>query len=201
MSVARVRKAVSPLVVIEVFGGGKFRCAVGAGEAYSLGAAHVTRPVSTNGSTPRWNETCEVVAEQPEDAILSIHVYDRERKESNLLGYQCIPMTALRTGWRVVSLRSPTGSRLVLGKILVHISKELRKGTPANVKCKKGGGALGAISRSITRAPGVPSRSATATAANAAGGYGGGGGGATSGSGGDVGGGGVGWQGANALSA
>ena len=144
----------SPLCAVEVHGGGGFRCAVGEGQAYTLGATYTTRAVSLDGCAPRWDETCELVCEQPDDAILSIHVYDREPKEGSLIAYEAIPLQALRTGWRVVQLRSPTGSQLTLGSLLVHVAKESRKGAPAAHKGKRGGGgALLALGRTIGRGP------------------------------------------------
>ena len=134
---AKASSVSSPLCVVEAHGGGKFRCVVGPGDPYTMNASFVTKAVPNNGCTPRWDEECECVVEQPGDAILSIHVHDRvARSESSLIGYSAIPMDALRTGWRVIKLRSPTGSRLVLGSLLVHISRETRKGTPANMKAK-----------------------------------------------------------------
>ena len=45
-------------------------------------------------------------------------------------------MSAMRPGWRAIRLRSPTGSRLVLGSVFVHIQFEQRKGIPSNAKAK-----------------------------------------------------------------
>ena len=79
---------------------------------------------------------------QEDDAILALHVYDRTVSHSTLISYSCIPMSSLRTGWRVVRLRSPTGSRLALGSLLIHIRKEVRKGTP-NMKKRPPQGLMG----------------------------------------------------------
>ena len=80
---------------------------------------------------------------QEDEAILALHVYDRTVSTSTLISYACIPMTSLRTGWRVVKLRSPTGSRLSLGSLLIHIRKEVRKGTPPNMKKRPPQGLMG----------------------------------------------------------
>ena len=69
-------------------------------------------------------------------------MYDRTVSHSTLISYSCIPMSSLRTGWRVVRLRSPTGSRLALGSLLIHIRKEVRKGTP-NMKKRPPQGLMG----------------------------------------------------------
>ena len=130
----------SPVVDVAVHGGGKFRSVVGTGEAYALGSSYTSKPpTSGNGAMPKWEEHVDCVVEQPEDAILCLHVYDRNKSESALIAYQAIPMSALRTGWRVIKLRSPTGSRLVLGSLLVHLTRETRKGTPANMKKQRHG--------------------------------------------------------------
>ena len=118
----------SPVVDVAIHGGGHFRSVVGTGEAFTLGSAYSTKPVIGNGATTRWDEHIDCVVAQPEDAILTIHVYDQHKVESSLIGYAAIPMSALRVGWRVVKLRSPTGSRLMLGSLLVHLSSEVRKG-------------------------------------------------------------------------
>ena len=131
----------SPLCVVEAHGGGDFRCAVGKDEPYVQNATHTTRAIMQNGSTPvwGWHEGCvDCVVSEPSEAILTIHVFDHTvtRNESSLIGYAALPMDALRTGYRLVPLRSPTGARLVLGSLLVHIAKETRKGKPANAKAK-----------------------------------------------------------------
>ena len=37
----------------------------------------------------------------------------------SLLAYEALPMSALRSGYRVIRLRSPTGSHLQFGSLLV----------------------------------------------------------------------------------
>ena len=146
----------SPMVEVSVHGGGAFRSVVGTGEAYALGATYTSKAVIANGATPCWDEYIDCVVEQPDDAILALHVYDR----ASLIAYQAIPMSALRPGWRVLKLRSPTGSRLVLGSLLVHLTKETRKGVPANMKKRHGlRGMRGVAAASVAPAPRSPLKS------------------------------------------
>jgi len=142
----------SPVVDIQVHGGGKFRSCVGTGEAYVLGSSYTSKPAVGNGAIPTWDEHIDCVVEQPDDAIVAFHVYDRTKSESSLIGYQAIPMSALRVGWRVIKLRSRTGSRLVFGSLLVHLTRETRKGTPANMKTKRKGLGIGS-KREASRHP------------------------------------------------
>ena len=92
---------------------------------------------------------------------MSFSVYDKTRTGSELLAYQCVAMSALRSGWRVLRLRSPTGSRLVLGSLLVHLQLEERKGPPAISKVgKRRMGGMGGVGSRVTMgaATGNPSR-------------------------------------------
>lgn len=121
-------------VTVEVHGGGRFRSVVGRGQPFNHGSSHTTKVVEKNGCTPRWDDEIDCVVDEPDDAILSLHLYDKGRAGSELIAYQCLPMSAMRQGWRVIRMRSPTGSRLVLGSVLVHLQFEQRKGMPANAK-------------------------------------------------------------------
>ena len=63
----------------------------------------------------------EDLAEDEEDAIVSFHIYDRDK----LLAWEAIPWIALRPGYRTVKLRaSPQhlgGNQLLLGSLFVHV--------------------------------------------------------------------------------
>ena len=115
----------SPFCVVEVHGGGRSGCAVEAGANHRPGAKYTTETVPSNGLHPRWAEHIELIADCAEQAMVSIHLYDRGRRnlqgDHALLAYEVLPMHALRSGYRVVRLRAPTGSRLRLGCLLVRL--------------------------------------------------------------------------------
>ena len=46
-----------------------------------------------------------------------------------LLAYEALPVQALRMGYRVVRLRSPTGSRLRHGSLLIRLRQERSRGS------------------------------------------------------------------------
>ena len=69
----------SPYVEVAVHGGGRYRCAVAAGAVFECDATYATKVAAHNGLHPRWAEAVECVAERQDDAILSLHVYDRKR--------------------------------------------------------------------------------------------------------------------------
>ena len=116
---------------------------------------HVSRTVPHNGLHPALDETVECVAEQPEDAFVSFHVYDGasstqagagevlgavgdvlgghhggalSREHHELLAYEVVPMHVMRTGFRVVRLRAPSGQRLELSTLTIHSQFSIRTG-------------------------------------------------------------------------
>lgn len=110
---------------VEVHGGGRFHCAVARGQAFAPNANHTTPPHKVlaqggNGLHPVWTDEVDCVAEDEEDAIVSFHIYDRDK----LLAWEAIPWIALRPGYRTVKLRaSPQhlgGNQLLLGSLFVH---------------------------------------------------------------------------------
>lgn len=124
----------SPYVEVAVHGGGRYRCAVAAGAVFECDATYATKVAAHNGLHPRWAEVVECVAERQDDAILSLHVYDRKRGKggvhavSELIAYEALPLHAIRPGYRVVRLRAPTGSHLQFGSLLVRCHFETRRG-------------------------------------------------------------------------
>ena len=139
----------SPYVEVAVHGGGRYRCAVPAGALFECDATYATKVAAHNGLHPRWAEVVECVAEKKDDAILSLHVYDRKRGKggvhatSELIAYEALPLHVIRSGYRVVRLRAPTGSRLQFGSLLVRCHFEMRCGglqPPPATKGKSVGG-------------------------------------------------------------
>ena len=62
----------SPYCVVEVHGGGRFRCAVGEGKPLVMGGTYASKAVSYDGLHPRWDERVLCAAERDDDAIVSI---------------------------------------------------------------------------------------------------------------------------------
>ena len=118
----------SPYVVLEVHGGGRFRCAVKEGAPLTHDAVYTSETVHHNGLHPRWDEHVALAAEHADDALISLHLYSRASGSDVLLAYEVLPMHALREGLRVVRLRSQTGSMLQFGAMLVRLRCEKRTG-------------------------------------------------------------------------
>lgn len=64
-------------VSVEVHGGGRYRGATPAGAPFVAGATFASTAVAGGGLSPEWDEAVDCVAERPEDALVSLHVYDR----------------------------------------------------------------------------------------------------------------------------
>jgi len=124
----RQASVTSPYCVIEVHGGGGFRCAVAAGEAFSNNHTFTTQTAEKDGLRPKFDVEVECVADEAEDAIISFHIYEKTRTGSDLVCYEMLPMHAMRDGYRVVRMRSATGSRLQFGSLFMHLQKEDRVG-------------------------------------------------------------------------
>jgi len=122
----------APYCAVDVHGGGRFRCAVAAGQPFALGATHTTAASAAGGLQPIWDERVDCAVERPDAALLSLQVFDgREGGKRELLCYEMLgmlPMAAIRSGYRAVRLRSPGGARLQFGALLVHIEVEARVG-------------------------------------------------------------------------
>ena len=130
----------TPFVVIEVHGGGRVGCIVSqetdaafssprekTNERSKSKSTRWVSPLAADGLAPEWGSTIDCRVEKLDDAMLSFHVYDKAHG-SELIAYEAIPMQALRAGFRAVRLRSPTGSKLSSGTLLVRLRTERSRG-------------------------------------------------------------------------
>jgi len=165
---------ISPYVVVEVHGGGRFRCVVGEGSPFENGKVHTSKIVHGNGLHPFWDEEVECVAEEGSDAFLSFHVYARKGGSASggsgeLLAYEIIPFTALRSGYRLVQLRAPTGSRLQFGSLFVRLDPLVERTGGLNLHSANGMGKSGkGICTSLLRRGSTEPRGPSNTAASSA---------------------------------
>ena len=115
---------VSPACTVELIGG-----RVGALEAGPAAAtvgpyvAGTTQVAAEDGLSPRWDMTFTAASWTPESSFVLLSVVNH-RRSSSLLARACVPVTALRPGFRVLPLYSPNGSMLKGSCCFVHVAFE-----------------------------------------------------------------------------
>ena len=124
-----------PYVTVECFGG-EFGGAASSLKAIVHGAVFRS-DWADSGLSPAWHQTVEVAASHVSCAFLRFCVYNRASSGSSarqergssaqdeLVAIEVVPFWALRPGYRVLQLRDPHGSPLLLSRLLVEI--ELRE--------------------------------------------------------------------------
>lgn len=113
----------SPSCSLEAFGGKVCGLGEGVADATSYYDAGSSAAVPKDGLAPVWDHEFSVVCYAPESTFIMLSI-NREL-ESAPLARACVPLMALRCGYRAMPLRSPNGSALEEGSAaLCHISME-----------------------------------------------------------------------------
>ncbi len=112
-----------PYVTVEVVGG-----AFGGAARSVQSMVHGSRyrsDYACGGFAPVWNDVLEAASSHPAKALLRVCVWHRRvqlhKAHDELVGVECVPLWALRPGYRALRLRDVHASRIRLAKLVVHI--------------------------------------------------------------------------------
>ena len=134
-------EVLQPYVTVEVHGG-TFSGAASTLQSVVQGSRFKSG-YADNGFAPTWEgQSCECAASHPELALLRFSVYHHSKFDATdeLVAAEALPLRCARAGYRVVQLRDPSGSRLALAKLLVHVevSDELLPPSGVRETCQAG---------------------------------------------------------------
>ncbi len=127
----------SPVVSIEIYTADGSYCSVTpyplaffCGVQPPANGRHSSPPVQHNGLGPRFDLHVRCLAERPENALVRIVVTDGGTE----VAYECLPLSALRAGYRALALRdATTGTRIELCTLLIHVTRTTEPLLPRNV--------------------------------------------------------------------
>ena len=110
---------VSPFVVIEAVGG-QFAAAGDDLDECVHADRWMSRTVPQNGLSPQWMQTVEIGASDPELCVVRCSVWDKQPagEPPKFLCYVTMPLCALRSGYRNVTMRDVHGAKIAFCKML-----------------------------------------------------------------------------------
>jgi len=134
---------ISPFVTVELVGGGTFACASRDAESCVNGGKWESASVSSNGFDPQWvGQSVELVASHPELTVLRIVLLSEQhharvslhgaKHQPQILGYEALPLDAVRCGIRSVQLRDRHAGRFLFTTLLVKLEQLPDRPTPAD---------------------------------------------------------------------
>ena len=78
--------------------------------------------VPNNGFNPRWNDTTEVIVQNPEAAMIRFSVWNKhDAASSDYLGQYSLPLSCCQRGYRHISLEDENGKSLRPASVFVHL--------------------------------------------------------------------------------
>jgi hypothetical protein len=119
-------EVVSPACSVELIGGRTGRLEEGLEAATSEFIVGTTATAIEDGLAPSWDHEFTAAIWEPESSLLLLTITNQPRvkllsKKGDVLARACVPVSALRPGYRSMQLQSPNGSTLEESLVFVHV--------------------------------------------------------------------------------